>query len=79
VHEECPDHIYPPSPIIAIHPRTMAHGRKLSEQLLKQEIHPPRIRYEGETDYFRFALSSEHRPGEIERLLGVLRCCDGFA
>jgi len=79
VQEQCPDCIHPPSPIIGVHPRTIAHGRKLSEQLLKNGIHPPRIRYEGKTDYFRFALSSEHRPAEIEKLLGVLRCCDAFA
>jgi 7-keto-8-aminopelargonate synthetase-like enzyme len=79
VHRQCPDRIYPPSPIIALYPKTTAHGRKLSEQLLKSGIHPPRIRYEGEADYFRFTLSSEHRPTQIGKLVDILRCCDGFA
>lgn len=75
VHRQCPEHVNPPSPIVAIRPRSASESRKLSEALLKRGIYPSRISYGAVTPYFRFALSSEHRPAQIQTLVDVLLRC----
>jgi 7-keto-8-aminopelargonate synthetase-like enzyme len=62
-----------PGPIIALHPDSTA-ARKLNQRLLKSGIFPPFIRYPGgpAEGYFRFVISSEHSPGQLEQLVRAL-------
>lgn len=63
-----------PGPIIPVHPRGGPAAARLRRRLLAAGIHPPFIRYPGnETGYFRFVLSSEHTPAQLDTLVGVLR------
>jgi 8-amino-7-oxononanoate synthase len=63
----------PPAPIFAFQPRTVRAGQRLKEKLLAAGIHPPEIAYGTIHPYFRFALSSEHLPGQIAALAQLLR------
>ena len=51
-----------------------AKAPRLKARLLANGILPPWIRYPGgpASGYFRFAISSEHTDGQLERLLRVL-------
>ena len=62
-------------PILALVPKSDSQAVRLKRDLLKAGIFPSLIHYPGglRTAYFRFAISSEHTPEQIERLLGVLR------
>ena len=62
-------------PITAVLPRTDAEAVRLKRDLLKAGIFPCLIHYPGGpcSAYFRFAISSEHTPAQIERLLDVIR------
>jgi len=63
-----------PSPIVAVVPRSSAHAAQLSRELLRSKIFPSLIRYANgpRTGYFRFAISSEHSPAQLDRLTEVL-------
>ena len=63
-----------PSPIIAVVPRDSRPARWLQRRLLAAGIYPGFIRYPGgpENGYFRFALSSEHTPAQLDQLVTVL-------
>lgn len=63
-----------PAPMIGVvlpEPATNAHLRRA---LLARGVYPSHIRYPGgpPDGYFRFAISSEHRPEELDRLAGAL-------
>jgi 7-keto-8-aminopelargonate synthetase-like enzyme len=63
-----------PGPIVAWIPPKRGAGETLRRQLLDAAIYPSLIQYPGgpATGYFRFALSSEHSPAQIERLVDTL-------
>jgi 7-keto-8-aminopelargonate synthetase-like enzyme len=63
-----------PTPILAIEPATAARAGALRERLISRGVFPSWIRYPGgpEGGYFRFALSSEHRRGQLDELLGAV-------
>ena len=60
-----------PAPIIAILPRRAAEAEELRRRLLAADVFPSFIRYPGgpATGYFRFAISSEHSPAQLDALL----------
>jgi 7-keto-8-aminopelargonate synthetase-like enzyme len=68
-----------PSPIIPIIPRDAKETALLKRELVSAGIHPPFIKYPGgpANGYFRFVLSSEHTPTQIERLVKVLASLPG--
>lgn len=68
---ELPDH---PGPIVALHFQNAKLGTKLRQSLLKAGILPPFIQYPGgpAQGYFRFVISSEHTPGQLQKLVRVL-------
>lgn len=62
------------SPVVAVWPRSAADAKSLERELLRARIHPPMIRYGTDVSgYFRFAISSEHTPAQLDALVGVLR------
>jgi 7-keto-8-aminopelargonate synthetase-like enzyme len=63
-----------PGPIIPIFPESRASAQKLKRRLLAAGIHPPFIQYPGgpPSGYFRFVISSEHTPEQLERLVKAL-------
>ena len=63
-----------PGPIIPFIPRNDRAAARLKQKLLAAGIHPPFINYlGGPTDgYFRFAISSEHTPEQLDALVAVL-------
>lgn len=63
-----------PGPIVSLTPSTRVAAARLQRALLAAGIYPSLIRYPGgpRQGYFRFALSSEHSPAELDRLCGVL-------
>ncbi len=62
-----------PSPTISIHIEDHQKADSLKQLLIDANIYPSLIRYPEKPDYFRFALSSAHSDGEINKLLGVLK------
>ena len=62
-------------PILNIIPESESDARRLKRELLDAGIFPSLIRYPGgpPTGYFRFAVSSEHTPAQMKRLLAVVR------
>ena len=62
------------SPLVALLPREARHAARTKTALLRAGIFPPLIRYSGGPPggYFRFALSSEHTPAQLDRLAAVL-------
>jgi 7-keto-8-aminopelargonate synthetase-like enzyme len=66
-----PDH---PGPIVPLVPKNARVSRALKEGLLAAKILPPHIVYPGSpaNGYFRFVISSEHTPQQLERLTEVL-------
>jgi glycine C-acetyltransferase/8-amino-7-oxononanoate synthase len=63
-----------PGPIVALPPKGRAAAVKLKRELLAANIYPPFIKYPGgpAEGYFRFVISSEHSPGQLDRLLKVI-------
>jgi 7-keto-8-aminopelargonate synthetase-like enzyme len=63
-----------PTPIIVFYPSTPAESAALRDRLLSRKILPTFIDYAGgpEQSYFRFALSSEHTPAQLDDLLNAL-------
>jgi 7-keto-8-aminopelargonate synthetase-like enzyme len=63
-----------PGPIIPFVPRNRREADQLVKRLLVAGIHPPLINYLGgpEDGYFRFAISSEHTPEQLDALARVL-------
>ena len=62
-------------PILSIIPKRRSDAKRLKRELLKAGIFPSLIKYPGgpPTGYFRFGISSEHTPTQIERLLAIVR------
>ena len=62
------------TPIFGVIPRGRAGAATLQERLLKHGIYPSFIRYPGgpRNGFFRFAISSEHRPEQLEALIAAL-------
>jgi len=62
-------------PIMAVEPKSASQTSNLKRDLLKAGIFPTLIRYPGgpASGYFRFAISSEHTPEQMNGLLAVLR------
>jgi len=62
-------------PILSVTPATSTEADRLKKRLVKAGIFPSFIRYpNGPTSgYFRFAISSEHTPEQIEKLLATIR------
>jgi 8-amino-7-oxononanoate synthase len=62
-------------PILSIVPASDSDAKRLKRELLKAGIFPSLIKYPGgpPTGYFRFAVSSEHTPAQIRRLLTVIQ------
>ena len=69
-----------PGPIIPIHPRDTRQQKKLQMALLRANIHPPYINYLGgpADGYFRFVISSEHSPAQLDALVEVLSASRRF-
>ncbi len=63
-----------PGPIIAIVPGTQGATRRLTSELLEARIFPTFINYPGgpRTGYFRFAISSEHSPKQLDGLISAI-------
>jgi 7-keto-8-aminopelargonate synthetase-like enzyme len=63
-----------PCPILCRIPSTARASRRLEEALWARDILPPRLSYPGvpAQGYYRFAWSSEHTPGQLERLAAAL-------
>jgi 8-amino-7-oxononanoate synthase len=62
-------------PIISITPRSASEAARLKRRLLKAGIFPSLIRYPNgpTTGYFRFAISSEHTPKQVQALLEAIK------
>ena len=62
------------APIVGVVPRSVVEQKRLQNRLLARRIFPSFIRYPGgpETGLFRFGISSEHTPAQIESLLRAL-------
>lgn len=69
---DLPDH---PGPIVPVRPTSAREGARLKRVLLAAGIFPPYIEYQAErgNGYFRFAISSEHTPGQLRDLVEALR------
>jgi len=67
------------SPVVGIIPATAKMAAHISRQLLQAGIFPPLIRYGGGTPhgFFRFAISSEHTPTQLDTLAGALIAAHG--
>jgi 7-keto-8-aminopelargonate synthetase-like enzyme len=63
-----------PGPIISICPKSPHVASRLKRELLAAGILPPYLRYPGgpRGGYFRFAISSEHTMGQLEKLVDAL-------
>jgi 8-amino-7-oxononanoate synthase len=61
-----------PAPIVAVIPKTKARASQLSRALLRAGVFPSLISYAGGTPYFRFAISSEHTPAQLDALTQTL-------
>lgn len=64
-----------PGPIIPLHFHEATLIMRLKRALLAADILPPFIQYHGAPamGYFRFVISSEHTPRQLEELVGVLK------
>jgi 8-amino-7-oxononanoate synthase len=64
-----------PGPIIPLHFDKANLNARLKRALLAADILPPFIQYHGgpATGYFRFVISSEHTPRQLEQLIGALK------
>jgi len=63
-----------PGPIVSIELRSAVAIARLKRRLLAAGIYPPFLRYPGgpPKGYFRFAISSEHTPAQLNALIRVL-------
>ena len=63
-----------PGPIVSLTLRKPDEVAQLKKKLLAQRIFPPFICYPGgsTSGYFRFVISSEHSPSQLDRLISVL-------
>ncbi len=63
-----------PGPIIRLPELATAATADLKKRLLAAGIYPPFLKYGGTTaqGFFRFVISSEHTPAQLEKLTGVL-------
>lgn len=63
-----------PGPIIALAPGSERATANLRRTMLSDGIYPPFIKYPGgpAEGYFRFVISSEHTPQQLEQLIRVL-------
>ena len=63
-----------PGPVVPFVPENWAQAERLSRELLRWGIFPPFIRYPGSPQggYFRFVISSEHTPEQLDVLVGIL-------
>ncbi len=63
-----------PGPIVPWPPRRPSETAALNRALLAAGIYPPFIKYPGgpPSGYFRFVISSEHTPAQLEALIAVL-------
>lgn len=63
-----------PGPIVSLVAKRPAAIETMKRALFQGRIYPPFIRYPGgpESGYFRFVISSEHTPGQLENLAEVL-------
>jgi 7-keto-8-aminopelargonate synthetase-like enzyme len=63
-----------PGPILRVVPRNKTETERLSKMLLRANIYPPLTRYlrKSGNGYYRFVISSEHSPRQLESLLRVL-------
>ena len=63
-----------PGPIVPLLPRNPGEAARLNRALLAAGIYPPFIKYPGgpPSGYFRFVISSEHTPAQLDALIGVL-------
>lgn len=70
-----------PSPVIAVQARTAPAAVRLRKDLFRRGIYPSLIRYPGGPPggYFRFALSSEHTPKQLDALIASLLSVSGLA
>lgn len=67
-----------PGAVVPIHPRTANQASALRQALLAAGIYPSFIKYPSgpAAGYFRFVISSEHTPAQLDNLSGVLgRVC----
>jgi len=64
-----------PCPVVSVEGATAGASERLRRALLRGGIYPSLIRYPGGPPggYFRFALSSEHTPAQLDRLVTCLR------
>jgi 7-keto-8-aminopelargonate synthetase-like enzyme len=64
-----------PGPIIPLHPKTRAIRDRMSVKLLAAGILPPLIHYPGAPalGYFRFVISSEHTPKQLDALVRAVK------
>jgi 8-amino-7-oxononanoate synthase len=63
-----------PGPVIPLVPRSTRDAERVKKELLARRIYPPFINYlGGPTDaYFRFVISSEHTPEQLQQLVEAL-------
>ena len=63
-----------PGPIVPFLPENPAEAARFSRELLRRGIYPPFIRYPGSPQggYFRFVISSEHTPEQLNVLVELL-------
>lgn len=73
VRESLPNLAMQPGPIIALPPLSRPATRNLQQALLSAGIYPPLLRYHSGPPYFRFVLSSEHTPEQMQSLVGCLQ------
>jgi 7-keto-8-aminopelargonate synthetase-like enzyme len=68
------DGLTAPGPIVSFVPSSAKLARRLERDFLKAGIFPPITRYPGvpSRGYFRLVVSSEHTPGQLDRLLSVV-------
>lgn len=66
--------VHSPAPIVTLTPSSQAEARRWQRMLLRREIYPPFVQYPGfpKSGCFRFALSSEHTPEQIQTLIDCL-------
>ncbi len=64
-----------PGPIIRLIPTCPAAAASLNRALQAERIYPPFIKYPGgpSNGYFRFVISSEHTPAQLQTLIRALR------
>jgi len=63
-----------PGPIIPLPSTTEAEAQALKQRLLAAGIYPPFVKYPGgdANGYFRFVISSEHSPAQLDKLITAL-------